>query len=240
MYARCSCICSSAERCQAAISVRRSSTSSRVIIRRPVHHVVPTTVRMTAVAVIQVCRFCRSMPCACLFSLLRETAPSPTASGGSGRRPALGLRGRRGRPGPGGRQARRAVAGRTRRPPLDRRNSPARPRPIHAVSAAPSAHRQALQRWRPFGAPAGTRPRRHHPGRPVPAAGCSGRRTSERRGRTRSRGDFGDHRRCPNPAELTAPGSVWSPNARWARIRTHWNALGRAQSVSTDGGYSPW
>ena len=52
-----------------------------------------------------------------LFSLLRETAPSPTASGGSGRRPALGLRGRRGRPGPGGRQARRAVAGRTRRPP---------------------------------------------------------------------------------------------------------------------------
>ena len=24
-------------------------------------------------------------------------------------------------------------------------------------------HRQALQRWRPFGAPAGTRPRRHHP-----------------------------------------------------------------------------
>ena len=27
----------------------------------------------------------------------------------------------------------------TRRPPLDRRNSPARPRPIHAVSAAPSA-----------------------------------------------------------------------------------------------------
>ena len=103
----CSCICSSAERCQAAISVRRSSTSSRVIIRRPVHHVVPTTVRMTAVAAIQVCRFCRSMPCARLFSLLRETAPSPTASGGSGRRPALGLRGRRGRPGPGGRQARR-------------------------------------------------------------------------------------------------------------------------------------
>ena len=64
------------------------------------------------------------------------------------------------------------------------------PRPIHAVSAAPSAHRQALQRWRPFGAPAGTRPRRHHPGRPVPAGGCSGRRTSERRGRTRSRGDL--------------------------------------------------
>ena len=51
-------------------------------------------------------------------------------------------------------------------------------------------HRQALQRWRPFGAPAGTRPRRHHPGRPVPAASCSGRRTSERRGRTRSRGDL--------------------------------------------------
>ena len=62
--------------------------SQGVIIRRRVHHVVPTTVRMTAVA-----------------------------SGGSGRRPALGLRGRRGRPGPGGRQARRAVAGRTRRPP---------------------------------------------------------------------------------------------------------------------------
>ena len=52
MYARSSSICSSAERCQAAISVRRSSTSSRVIIRRPVHHVVPTTVRMTAVAAI--------------------------------------------------------------------------------------------------------------------------------------------------------------------------------------------
>ena len=91
--------------------------SQGVIIRRPVHHVVPTTVRMTAVAALQVCLFCRSMPCARLFSLLRETAPSPTASGGSGRRPALGLRGRRGRPGPGGRQARRAVAGRTRRPP---------------------------------------------------------------------------------------------------------------------------
>ena len=30
---------------------------------------VPTTVRMTAVAAIQVCRFCRSMPCARLFSL---------------------------------------------------------------------------------------------------------------------------------------------------------------------------
>ena len=44
----------------------------------------------------------------------------------------------------------------------------------------------------------------------------------------------------PNPAEWTAPGSVWSPNVRWAKIRTHWNALGRAQSVSTDGGYSPW
>ena len=50
---------------------------------------------------------------------------------------------------------------------------------------------------------------------------------------------LGDHRRCPNPAELTVPGSAWSPNARWARIRTHWNALGRAQSVSTDGGLQP-
>ena len=65
----------------------------------------------------------------------------------------------------------------------------------------------------------------------VPASGAVGRVHE---------GTFGDHRRCPNPAELTAPGSVWSPNARWARIRTHWNALGRAQSVSIDGGYSPW
>ena len=32
--------------------------------------------------------------------------------------------------------------------------------------------------------------------------------------------DVGDHRRCPYPAEWTAPGSVWPPNARWARIRT--------------------
>ena len=52
--------------CQAA---RRS-----LIIRRPVHHVVPSTVKMTAVAAIQVCRFCRSMPCARLFSLLRESS----------------------------------------------------------------------------------------------------------------------------------------------------------------------
>ena len=129
-----------------------------------------------------------------------------------------------------------AAAGRApwepRRPPLDRRNSPARPRPIHAVSAAPSA----IDKLCSAGGRSGPRPApvlaAIHPGRPVPAAGCSGRRTSERRGRTRSRGDpsaagarrraspastwgrLGDHRRCPNPAELTAPGSVWSPNAR--------------------------
>ena len=103
----------------------RSAGRPRPRAWRPVDHVVPTTVRMTAVAAIQVCRFCRSMPCARLFSLLRETAPSPTASGGSGRRPALRLRGRRGRPGPGGRQARRAVAGRPRRPPPAGATTPA-------------------------------------------------------------------------------------------------------------------
>ena len=37
-------------------------------------------------------------------------------------------------------------------------------------------------------------------------------------------------------------GSVWPPNSRWARIRTHWNALGpepRARRATDDTGSAP-
>ena len=98
----------------------------------------------------------------------------------------------------------RPVAGaawQPRRPPLDRRNSPARPRPIHAVSDAPSA----IDKLASAGG------RRHHPGRPVPAAGCSGRRTSERRGRTRSRVD-------PSAAGARRRRS---PPSTWGRLGDH-------------------
>ena len=195
MCARCSCICSSAERCQAAISVRRSSTSSRVIIRRPVHHVVPTTVptmvRMTAVAAIQVCRFCRSMPCARLFRLLRETAPSPTASGGSGRRPALGLRGRR-RP---ARTRRATGATRCRRCGRAVRSpSPSSDLPPGAGAGGSRIRLKDLERGPPpwgRGEPGAGGPRR------VALAELRGRR----RGRSRDRedGQVGDLEQSPFP-----------------------------------------
>ena len=108
-----------------------------------------------------------------------------------------------------------------------RADAPSAPRPAKQPSAAAAAlgcfhravrHRQALQRWRPFEGPG-----RHPSSPPSPwSAGAGGglhwtpyQREAQSDAFTRG---LGDHRRCPNPAELTAPGSVWSPNARWARI----------------------
>ena len=102
-------------------------------------------------------------------------------------------------------------------------------------------------------------PARHPSSPPSPwvgrckRAGGSGRRTNERRGRTRSRGSpsaprrspatlaaehsggrLGGHRRClPQPGGADCAGSVWPSTSRWARIRNHWSALGpepRAQA----------
>ena len=128
-------------------------------------------------------------------------------------------------------------------------DAPSDPRPAQQPSAAaadPRCFRRAVRPSTSFAALAAVPdPGRHPSSPPSPwSAGAGGglqwtpyQRAAPSDAFTRV---LGDHRRCPNPAELTAPGSVWSPNARWARIRTHWNALGRAQSVSTDGGYSPW
>ena len=115
------------------------------------------------------------------------------------RRPARGAGG-------GSRFEGSSGAGQTRRPPLDRRNSPARPRPIHVVSAAPSAPRQALQRWRPRG------PGRHTSSPPSPwSAGAGGglqwtpyQRAARSDAFTRGLGDH--RRRCPKPSGVDCAG----------------------------------
>ena len=95
----------------------------------------------------QVCRFCRSMPCARLFRLLRETPPrAQLRRAGCGRRLALGLRGRRGQP-----RTRRAT-GATRCPRADAPSPPppaaATARRIAASKARPLCrHRHGRYRW---------------------------------------------------------------------------------------------
>ena len=65
-------------------SMPRPRPEAVTIIRRPVHHVVPTTVRMTAMAAIHKSVDsvgpCRAL--ACSVYCVRDTAPSPAASGG--------------------------------------------------------------------------------------------------------------------------------------------------------------
>ena len=83
------------------------------------------------------------------------------------------------------RRAPLTTSGQTRRPPLDRRNSPARPRPIHAVSPAPSAIDKLCSAGGRSGPPAGTRRR------PAPTGcGCASPRSG------------GDHLRHAHPPAL--------------------------------------